>query len=42
MLDNKEQRVIDFIKNVGESTSKEVFDQVDMSVSYVTLKENPV
>lgn len=38
MVDNREQQIIDFIKKVGESSSKEVFDNVGISVSYATLK----
>lgn len=37
-MDNREQQIIDFIKITGESSSKEVFDNVDISVSYATLK----
>jgi Fic family protein len=38
MVDNREQQIIDFLKGAGESSSKEVFDNVDISVSYATLK----
>ncbi len=38
MIDKKEQHIIDYIRNAGESSSKEVFDGVDISVSYATLK----
>ncbi len=38
MIDNREQKIIDFIKKTGECSSKEVFDSVDISVSYATLK----
>lgn len=37
-MDNREQQIIDFIKITRESSSKEVFDNVDISVSYATLK----
>ena len=38
MIDKKEQHIIDYIRNAGESSSKEVFDGVDITVSYATLK----
>jgi prophage maintenance system killer protein/predicted transcriptional regulator len=38
MLNQREQQIIDFIKKVGECSSKNVFDNVDVSVSYATLK----
>ena len=38
MIDTRGQQIIDFIKKSGESSSKEVFDGVDISVSYATLK----
>lgn len=38
MVDNREQQIIDFLKGVGESSSKDIFDNVDISVSYATLK----
>ncbi len=38
MLDNREQQIIDFIKKTGECSSKEIFDNVDISASYATLK----
>ncbi len=38
MLDNRKHLIIDFIKKAGESSSKEIFDHVDLSVSYATLK----
>lgn len=38
MVDNREQQIIDFIKETGECSSKEIFDKVDISVSYATLK----
>ncbi|HRP54708.1 Fic family protein [Agriterribacter sp.] len=37
-MDDKEQRVIDFIKEKGECSSKEVFDGAHLPVSYATLK----
>lgn len=38
MIDNREQQIIDFVKKAGESSSKEIFDNIDISVSYATLK----
>ncbi|MEA3444801.1 MAG: cell filamentation protein Fic, partial [Bacteroidota bacterium] len=38
MIDNREQKIIDFINKTGACSSKEVFDSVDISVSYATLK----
>lgn len=38
MIDKKEQHIIDYIRNSGESSSKEVFDGLDIAVSYATLK----
>lgn len=38
MIDKKEQHIIDYIRNSGESSSKEVFDGVEIAVSYATLK----
>ncbi|MCK5539237.1 MAG: Fic family protein [Bacteroidales bacterium] len=38
MIDKREQKIIDFIKGVGECSSKDVFKSVDISVSYATLK----
>jgi len=38
MINNREQLIIDFLKKVGESSSKEIFDSVNVSVSYATLK----
>ncbi len=38
MIDHREQRIIDFIRKTGESSSKEVFDRADVTVSYATLK----
>ena len=38
MIDNREQQIIDFIKKTGECSSKEIFDNVSISVSYATLK----
>jgi predicted transcriptional regulator/prophage maintenance system killer protein len=38
MIDIREQQIIDFVKKNGECSSKEVFDGVNLSVSYATLK----
>ncbi|HKJ43427.1 MAG TPA: Fic family protein [Sunxiuqinia sp.] len=38
MIDIREQQIIDFVKKAGECSSKEVFDGVNLSVSYATLK----
>lgn len=38
MIDFREQQIIDFVKKNGECSSKEVFDGVNLSVSYATLK----
>jgi len=38
MIDIREEQIIDFIKKTGECSSKEVFDGVNLSVSYATLK----
>ncbi|MEN8194677.1 MAG: Fic family protein [Bacteroidota bacterium] len=38
MIDNRGQQIIDFIKENGKCSSKEVFENVDISVSYATLK----
>lgn len=38
MIDTRKQQLIDFIERTGECSSKEVFDGVNISVSYATLK----
>jgi predicted transcriptional regulator len=38
MIDIREQQIIDFVKKTGECSSKEVFEGVNLSVSYATLK----
>jgi len=38
MLSTKESQIIDFIQKNGPSSSKEIFNQVALSVSYATLK----
>ena len=38
MIDLKEQQIIEFIRNVGECSSKNVFDGAGIPVSYATLK----
>lgn len=38
MIDLREKQIIDFIQKAGECSSKEIFDKLDLSVSYATLK----
>ncbi|MDA3883251.1 MAG: Fic family protein [Bacteroidales bacterium] len=38
MIDSREKQIIDFIQKVGECSSKEIFDEIELSVSYATLK----
>ena len=38
MMNTREQQIIDFIEKTGECSSKEIFDGVNISVSYATLK----
>lgn len=38
MLRSRDQNIIDFVKNKGELSSKEIFDGVSLSISYATLK----
>jgi fido (protein-threonine AMPylation protein)/predicted transcriptional regulator len=38
MLNNRENQIIDFIKKNGPNSSKEIFDSINLSVSYATLK----
>ena len=38
MIDSREQQIIDFVKKNGECSSKRIFDGVNLSVSYATLK----
>ena len=38
MIDSREIHIIDFIQKIGECSSKEIFDETDLSVSYATLK----
>lgn len=38
MIDNRDQKVIDFIRNNPNCSSKEILGRVDISVSYATLK----
>ncbi|WP_320019098.1 Fic family protein [Labilibaculum manganireducens] len=38
MIDSRDQQIISYIKKVGASSSKEVHENVDISVSYATLK----
>jgi len=38
MIDSREKLIIDFIKKNGECSSKEIFDEIELSISYATLK----
>ncbi len=38
MIDSREKQIIDFIQKVGECSSKEIFDDVNLPLSYATLK----
>ena len=38
MIDSRDQKILDFIKNSGASSSKEVHDNLNLSVSYATMK----
>ena len=38
MLNQRENNIIDFIKINGSNSSKEIFESIDISVSYATLK----
>ncbi|TVR44257.1 MAG: hypothetical protein EA394_00390 [Bacteroidia bacterium] len=38
MIDSREQIIIGFIKNTGACSSKQIHDNIDVSVSYATLK----
>ena len=38
MVDSRDKKIVDYIKRTGESSSKEIYDNVDLSVSYATLK----
>lgn len=38
MIDNREEKIIDFIRETGKCSSKEIFEEVDISASYATLK----
>lgn len=38
MIDSREQKIVSFIKEKGSCSSKGVYDGVDISVSYATLK----
>lgn len=40
MLTQSDSEVIDIIKNQGECSSKEVFDNITSNISYATLKRN--
>jgi predicted transcriptional regulator len=38
MIDSREKHIIDFIQKFGECSSKKIFDEIELSVSYATLK----
>lgn len=38
MIKQREQKIIDFVKESGECSSKEIFENVDLAVSYATIK----
>ena len=38
MLEKNAEQIVEFVKKMGESSSKEIFEGVDISVSYATLK----
>ena len=38
MIESKEQKIIDFIEKTGACSSKEIFDNIDISIGYSTLK----
>lgn len=38
MINSKEKQIIDFIQKEGECSSKEIFDGIQLPVSYATLK----
>ncbi|MEA1873448.1 MAG: Fic family protein [Bacteroidota bacterium] len=38
MIDSREKYIIDFIQKTGECSSKEIFVEIDLPVSYATLK----
>ena len=38
MIDSREKQIIDFIQKTGECSSKVIFDEMDLPISYATLK----
>lgn len=42
MLNKTQNQIIEFVKNVGESSSKEIFKSIDTSISFATLKRSLV
>lgn len=38
MINKREQKIINFIKDARECSSKKVFESAEISVSYATLK----
>lgn len=40
MIQTREQKILDYLSKVGECSSKEIFDNINISVSYATLKRS--
>ena len=38
MIGKREKQILNYLKEFGESSSKNIFDSIDISVSYATLK----
>ncbi|WP_420604051.1 Fic family protein [Flagellimonas sp.] len=38
MINEREQKIIDFVTDAGECSSKQIFDAVELPISYATLK----
>jgi prophage maintenance system killer protein/predicted transcriptional regulator len=38
MIDSRERKILDFVRKAGGYSSKEVYDAVDITISYATLK----
>lgn len=38
MVDSRDKKILDCLKRTGECSSKEIHDNVDISVSYATIK----
>lgn len=37
-MNSRDKKILDYLKRAGESSSKEIYDNMDLSVSYATLK----